>query len=69
MSYEHRQPCERPQQLSINFSELAKKCRDPARSCVHIIIINQDCEQIHAMCIPMHSQHLWQQWRFFRASI
>ena len=27
--------------VAINFSELAKKYRDPARSSVHIIIINK----------------------------
>ena len=37
MSCEHRQPCERPQRLPQTSNELAKKCRDPARSCVHII--------------------------------
>ena len=66
MSYEHRQPCERPQRLPQTSNELAKKCRDPARSCVHTIIINPDCETDQR---DVHSQHLWQQWRFFRASI
>ena len=30
--------------LPQTSNELAKKCRDLARSCVHIIIINLDCE-------------------------
>jgi len=44
MSYKHRKPCERPQRLPQTSNELAKKCHDPARSCVHIININLDCE-------------------------
>ena len=42
--FEHRQPCERPQWLPLTSNELAKKCHDPTRSSVHIIIINLDYE-------------------------
>jgi len=44
MSYEHWQPCEKPQQLPLTSIELAKKCRDPTRSSVHILKENLHCE-------------------------